>query len=164
MNSRPLQNEQQNLPECTQSKNVIKNEKNDINISFPENSFPGHTSKSINPDFLIFSKEFHTFQQKQVPKLVKTDDKTNQRGAEEIERLIRIDKFEFEFIKKVLTWGAQDAFWSSQLRSLAKIRNRGKNGDTKFNNLVASYCQKEKNYKDQRFMGNLKACEEFLNE
>jgi hypothetical protein len=59
-----------------------------------------------------------------------------------IDRLIRIDKFEFEYIKSVIRWCVKDTFWSKQVRSLASLRNKSKNGLTKFQNMATSYDSK----------------------
>jgi len=77
--------------------------------------------------------------------------------------LIRIDQHDFDFIRVVLAWGVRDKFWSTQLRSLASIRNKGNNGSTKFDNLVANYEREKQATPDKRLLSNALACEEFVN-
>ena len=96
---------------------------------------------NIPRTFFDLSKRFHEYQKNQLgDNLVKTDKKTVEQGAIEIDRLVRIDGFNLESeIRPALQWGVQDSFWASQLRSLASIRKAGKNGESKFKNLYASY-------------------------
>ena len=98
-------------------------------------------TKEIPSDFFDLSKRFHEYQQKQLGEnLVKTNTKTIETGAAELEKLVRLDGFNLENeIRPALQWGVQDDFWSTQLRSLSALRRPGKNGESKFKNLYAAY-------------------------
>ena len=55
--------------------------------------------------------------------------------------LMRLDGFDLEEeIIPAVRWAVQDSFWSSQVRSLAQLRKKGRNGDSKFSNLFGCFC------------------------
>jgi len=66
--------------------------------------------------------------------------------CEAIEKLYRIDNFSFEIIREGLEFVKQDDFWSKQVQSLNTLRNKGKNGNTKFENILIA--MKQNNQKD----------------
>jgi len=58
-------------------------------------------------------------------------------GAEEIDKLIRIDKYEYDYVKEVLGFAVQDSFWSKNVLSLKGLRRTNSNsGRKKFDNLT----------------------------
>jgi hypothetical protein len=59
-----------------------------------------------------------------------------------IEKLNRLDNISFESIRKALEFVKQDDFWSKQVQSLNTLRNKGKNGNTKFENILSAMKQK----------------------
>jgi len=62
----------------------------------------------------------------------------------EIDKLCRLDHFDFEAcIKPALKWAVKDPFWSDQILSLSNLRNKGKNGLSKFFNLYNAWCKAE---------------------
>jgi len=62
----------------------------------------------------------------------------------EIDKLCRLDHFDFEAcIKPALRWAIKDPFWSDQILSLSNLRNKGKNGLSKFFNLYNAWCKAE---------------------
>ena len=58
-------------------------------------------------------------------------------GAQTIDRLVRLDNFEFSTqIDPVVQWALENLFWCKQLHSLAQLRKTSKsNGETKFTNM-----------------------------
>jgi 5-methylcytosine-specific restriction endonuclease McrBC GTP-binding regulatory subunit McrB len=71
-------------------------------------------------------------------------------GAETIDKLIRIDKWDFcNQVKPAIEWGIKDDFWTLQIRSLASLRNRGSNGETKFTNIFDAW-EIEKEFKKKK--------------
>jgi len=151
---KPTKNRQRPDKDLTTNKNV-KNEKNDKNIK----TLP----PALFQKYYELSKTFHDHQKAQHPNLVKNDETVIVAGAKELDRLIRIDQHDFDFIRVVLGWGVRDKFWSTQLRSLASIRNKGNNGSTKFDNLVANYEREKQATPEKRLLSNALACEEFVN-
>lgn len=91
--------------------------------------------------FFKFSKTFHTKQKQKFPKLIKTlPDSKIINGANELEKLERIDKFDFDTeIKPTLIWATKNDFWSKNVLSLSSIRNKSKtNDEIKFVNIMVS--------------------------
>lgn len=56
-----------------------------------------------------------------------------------VERLIRLDNYELDYIATVLRWASVDEFWRYQIVSLAGLRKKGKNGQIKFKNIALAY-------------------------
>ena len=59
-----------------------------------------------------------------------------------IEKLHRIDKFSYDEIMLVLKNTINDNFWQDQIISLRGLRNKGKNGQMKFQNAAAKLLKK----------------------
>ena len=55
-----------------------------------------------------------------------------------IDKLIRIDGYTLDEVKLTLQSAIRDDFWKKQIISLRGLRNKGKNGNTKFDNLNSS--------------------------
>ena len=73
-------------------------------------------------------------------------------GAKTIDHLVRLDKYDFtNQIKPAIKWGIRDSFWSAQIRSLAPLREKGKNGETKFTNIYDSWERSKKKPKQKKF-------------
>jgi len=62
-----------------------------------------------------------------------------EKSIDTIDKLIRLDGFELEYIKKVSRWAVKDDFWSIAFFSLAPLRKKSDNGATKFANMAARY-------------------------
>lgn len=61
-------------------------------------------------------------------------------GASTLDKVIRIDGFDFDEVKQALAWSKTDTFWSSNVLSIAQLRKKSKsNGFTKIQNLVRQY-------------------------
>ena len=56
-------------------------------------------------------------------------------SVEVIDKLIRIDGYDLNEIKLTLQSAVRDEFWRKQVISLRGLRNKSKNGNTKFDNL-----------------------------
>jgi len=68
------------------------------------------------------------------------------KGAEVIDQLVRLDKWDFcKEIKPAIEWAIKDEFWSFQIRSLARLRAKGKNGESKFTNIFDGWEMWKKN-------------------
>lgn len=94
-------------------------------------SIPSEISEFV-PVFQEYVSKTHG---KKAPKI--TPSKTRS-DTETIDKLMRLDGFEFEEIKNILRWALRDEFWSSQVLSLSALR-RKKDGLTKFQKIVAAY-------------------------
>jgi predicted DNA-binding ArsR family transcriptional regulator len=63
-------------------------------------------------------------------------------STEVIDQLVRLDKWDFsKEIKPAIEWAIGDDFWTLQIRSLAQLRKKGKNGETKFTNIFNGWEQ-----------------------
>jgi hypothetical protein len=112
------------------------------------------TSKS--KPYIDFSEAFYRNNVKSFPKHLKDWNNPNGRmklvlnGAEEIRKLIDLDGYNFEEVKKVLRFAIQDDFWSKQVIRLTGLRNKSKrNGNTKFQNIAVKaldYIDEPKSY------------------
>ena len=60
-------------------------------------------------------------------------------SCETIEKIIRIDGFDQEYVFKAIGWGCKDDFWVNQIISLAGLRGKSKNKLSKFQNLAVAY-------------------------
>ena len=56
-----------------------------------------------------------------------------------LNKLITKDGYTTEDIKNALNWGINDDYWASKILTLTTLRNKSKNGNTKFTNLYLSY-------------------------
>lgn len=113
-------------------------QRKDINIP----ATPSGGRRDIDQGLLKFSEQFLTYQQQQHPTLIKASSITPvkvRNGADTVEKLLRLDGYQLEQVKTALRWAVNDEFWCLQIRSLASLRNKGKNGETKFSNLLAAF-------------------------
>jgi len=99
--------------------------------------------------YLNLAIDFHQYQHEKNPTLLRVlNDEMNEQGADELGKLIRIDGYTLEQIQKVLEFVKQDdrpGFnWNKNLLSLASIRQKGKNGNTKFVNILTQIEQGKK--------------------
>lgn len=92
----------------------------------------------INEDINKLVNEYYKYQENINPKLVKVNDSLIKNSVDTIDKLIRIDGFTLDEVKTVLSFVVKDDFWSKQILSLASLRNKGKNGNTKFVNAKLS--------------------------
>ena len=53
--------------------------------------------------------------------------------------IISKDGYKVEDVQNALNWGLNDDFWASKVLTLNTLRNKSKNGNTKFTNLYLSY-------------------------
>ena len=54
-------------------------------------------------------------------------------------KLITKDSYNVDDVKKALNWAINDDFWCNKVLTLTTLRNKAKNGNTKFTNLYLSY-------------------------
>ena len=87
--------------------------------------------------------EFYTQQNKRHPKIVKEDWQTNinlvNGSLNVLYQLIKIDGYDYAEIRDALRWGMDDIFYSKVLMSINSLRNKSKNGFSKFENLFHKY-------------------------
>jgi hypothetical protein len=98
----------------------------------------------FSPEAFTFSKKFYEYMAKNGGKL--TPSKSDiEKGADTIDKLIRIDKYDLEKeIKPAIFWGLKTPPWAGNIISLANLRSISKNGDKKFNNLFGNWSARNK--------------------
>ncbi len=93
-------------------------------------------------NFLEFATAYQKYQTKtHGAKAPKPSNRLYRRGAETVGQLIKIDGFEFGYIRDVLFWAQKDEFWQSKLLSLSSLRKKtkGAEGLMKFQNVAVAY-------------------------
>lgn len=126
--------------------NNITNNKEAINI--PSN-------RNLPESYFDLSLKFHQIQKKNglhhkdFNKELTYETAIVKNGAEAIDRLIRLDGESLEDVKETLRFVLTDDFWQSQVVSLASIRKKSKNGNTKYFNIKNS--MKRKQSQKQKF-------------
>jgi predicted transcriptional regulator len=100
-----------------------------------ENKIP----ESLRVTYSEFVEKFHNHKTKISPSIMKAVKLNINGGVTAVDELIRIDGFTLDEIRKVLLWSIGDKFWSEQIRSISSLRNKSKNGSSKFVNLRASF-------------------------
>ena len=119
------------LPHKIENSANLKNlplyeEYNNIELtSFPKHSF-------INDFYMYIKSKFGN----KCPQLT---DHLIQKSQDILDKLIRIDGFEFDYIHDVLVFAHKDKFWRDKVLSLAGLRVKGKDGITKFQKIAMSY-------------------------
>ena len=63
------------------------------------------------------------------------------KSEDAVDKLMRLDGFSLGYIKSVTRWALQDEFYSTNFFSLAPLREKSKNGATKFANMATKYDQ-----------------------
>jgi hypothetical protein len=87
-----------------------------------------------------FVKRFLIAQQRNWPKFITGEISPNHErvlsSLDCLDKLCRLDGYDFEAeVKPVLEQVPDDEFWSRQVLSLGSLRNKGRNGETKFVNI-----------------------------
>lgn len=83
-------------------------------------------------------------------------------SADTIDKLIRIDGFDLDYIKSVIEWAMNDDFWKKNALSLSSLRKKSKSNDlTKFQNMANSFEQSKATRLPERTRRSIQAGEEF---
>jgi len=96
-----------------------------------------------------FVRYFLKKQKENFPKFIKDDISPNNSrvltSLDCLDKLQRIDGFDFETeIKPTLEAALQDEFWARNILSLGSLRNKGRNGEKKFINIMVTLSNKTK--------------------
>ena len=131
--------------------NNDKNDKNDKNVFYsPE--IEDFVYTAINR----ISELMGNLAPQKTPALEKSSSET-------IDKLVRIDGFDLDYIKTVMGYAMNDDFWRKNALSLASLRVKSKsNGLMKFQNIANSYEQSKVKHIPARLSGNVSAAQEFI--
>jgi len=93
------------------------------------------------PKHVSFTKWFLLKQKEAFPNFIKEEILPNckrvQNSLTTLEQLCRIDQFDFETeVEPILRAVVGDDFWARNILSLSTLRNKSKNGETKFVNIM----------------------------
>jgi phage replication O-like protein O len=104
--------------------------------------------------------------------LAPKSDGLEKKSADAVDKLIRIDGFDLDYIRTVIRWALKDNFWGDKIFSLASLRKKNDDGITKFQNIANKY-ETQKNSqarpvngsgKPSRSEENAQACDECYKE
>lgn len=106
-----------------------------------------HPRRIIPPKYIKLSGLFLHYQQRNWPQYLKEiTEKQILQGATQLERLVRIDGFEFNQVKDTLHWLTRhpDHFWCRNLRTLLSVRKECSDGVIKFAHILSAYDEADK--------------------
>ena len=128
------------------SKKKGPNFKNEVG----EPSLNSLRKENIRPSFYRFSHQVQKVQIQNHPSQFRQHspkqlEKQVASGAETLDKLVRLDHWDFEKeIKPAIKWGVAHEFWSRNILSLAQLRNKKNNSNTKFTNLFNQWQDSQK--------------------
>jgi len=148
--------EETGFPEEESIQSKVKKSKVKNNRSLPsdveEDESEDESENEEKPDYpdwcLEVSEQFHAYQHQEHPTLLKqVNEQVILNGADQLDKLERIDGYTPETIEEALQFAVMDEFWQLQIISLNGIRKKSKsNGNMKFVNLLASMQQRGSNH------------------
>lgn len=129
-----------------ENKDTLKTDSRQIKDTLPDtttnpNPNPNPNEKEIDEKYIKFSTDFYCFLSKEMNGKKRYDEKTIRSGADTIEKIVRLDGYDFQDeVVPTMRWAIKDDFWSRQVRSLSPLRKKSKNnGLKKFENIFNSY-------------------------
>ena len=135
----------------------------ELNIN-PENSleeisgqrfseFQDFGRDSPKPEFLDFARDFQETVLREHGKLApRITESLVFNGAKTLEKGVRIDGFDLEEVKTALVWAITDSFWGQNVRSLAQMRGKMRNGITKLQGVLGAYRKSAPKEEDNSWM------------
>lgn len=149
--SRGFSSRGKSRPNNTNNKNTKKEKDISPELETKENKKQDSPKKEINWKSLVeefgigkvkLVKKFYVIQKENFPNFIKEEISPNSaiiiNSLREISKLEKLDGFTFEQISKVLLQAPFDKFWKRQILKLTSLRNKSKNGSTKFENCLLS--------------------------
>ena len=105
--------------------------------------------KNISPEIQNFVDEFISYINQQKGNLAPKSNNLRNNSLDTVDKLIRIDGFDLDYIKNVCRWALKDEFWSGAFFSLSELRKTSQNGNLKFQNMANAYEKPKHNGKKQ---------------
>jgi hypothetical protein len=142
---KPNRSDSKPTPPIENTQTMYSNSNN--NILGKDNSAYTSINKSINQEqknaLYKIVNEFYTQQHQRHPNIVKENWENNinlvNGSINVLFQLIKIDGYDYAEIRDALRWGMNDNFYSKVLMSINSLRNKSKNGFSKFENLYHRY-------------------------
>lgn len=100
-------------------------------------------SPLIDLKYLGIAKDFQKLKLTTHPELKAVKEASLEKWANEIKKLVEIDKKTIPDIEKVLSFALSTNFWVNNLLSLNQLREKNPNGIMKFETIQAQYLQKQ---------------------
>lgn len=92
-----------------------------------------------------YSRKYLEEQHERWGSLVQVTNSRIKAGAKALDNLIRVKGFPSQVVYETIEWGRNHEFWEQQIRSLGGLTKNGKNGESKFANMLASRTQEAQN-------------------
>ena len=89
--------------------------------------------------YLNFSEKFILDQKARHGNIVQTSESRIRSGAKALDNLLRVKGYNKQVVVDVISWVAQDEFWSKNLLSLGSLTKTARNGEIKFANIYFSW-------------------------
>lgn len=100
---------------------------------------PGDKPKKCSDEqwekYRAYSREVLERQRESLGKIVKVTEASVLAGAKALDGLVRIDGYDPKGVYETIEWALQDSFWDTQVRSLGSLRDKSRNGESKFSNI-----------------------------
>ena len=115
-----------------------------VDALIDETEFPSTDEKpsKVPRKYVRFVRQWHEEHMRRFPTAcMELTDKLESSAADTIDRLVRLDGYDFEKdVKPALLWAIEDEFWGPNCVSLAPLRKKSvRNGKTKFSNILSAY-------------------------
>jgi hypothetical protein len=88
--------------------------------------------------YLTFSRNFQKDRAATLGNIAPFTEAKVVKGAQALDTLVRIRGVEPGEIQAVLAWAQGDSFWNDNIRALGSLLTVGKNGETKYSNMLAA--------------------------
>jgi hypothetical protein len=106
--------------------------KDTVNPQRKEKNTKEDKSKEINNGEKVFSPDVINFYDSVInmfPELYKPKDKINKKNwLDVIDKLNKIDKYEFDLLYKIIYYARHNDFWINNFKSIMKLRKKNKDG------------------------------------
>jgi len=131
------------VPTEVPQKDTNKNDKNEKNKNRVDaNALPGPRPKRCKEEdwkeYFSFSQEFLKKQNERWGAMCKPTHSKAVNGAKAIDNLIRVQGFNRQTVYETIEWARNNNFWAVNILSLAALTKKGRNGEIKFTNILAS--------------------------
>ena len=127
----------------------LTNKEPTTNQQLTTNKNVKNEKKYISPEIQNFVDEFISYINQQKGNLAPKSNNLRNNSLDTVDKLIRIDGFDLDYIKNVCRWALKDEFWSGAFFSLSELRKTSQNGNLKFQNMANAYEKLKHNGKKQ---------------
>lgn len=131
---------------CENGQTLLYNN-NNINKIYTNGSKSIEILDELNKKQVDYLKKivysFYTKKREQMPNIIKSnwvsDKNLINDSINTLYMIIKLDDYSEQIVRDVIKWAVDDSFWGNVLISLRGLRNKSKNGQSKFTNLYVNY-------------------------